>query len=268
MVRRPSPMTPNLLHLLPKELKRLIGDSEVIENTIGCSNAVVLYLKGIKSYLKIAPYNQLEPLEYEAAVLNWLQNKLPVPKVHYYAKFDGREYLLMSEIEGLDCANDAHRKDLKGMVINLAEGLKLIHSVDISNCPFDQTLRIKLEKAKLNIDRGLVDEAEFETEYRGMTASELYALLLERQPGGEDLVFTHGDYCLPNIILKDNAVSGFIDWGRAGVADRYQDLALAARSLRHNFGSEELVALFFDAYGIKEVENNKVDFYILLDEFF
>ena len=44
----------------------------------------------------------------------------------------------------------------------------------------------------------------------------------------------HGDYCLPNIILKEHTVSGYIDVALAGVGDRYQDLALAVRSLAYN----------------------------------
>jgi aminoglycoside phosphotransferase len=58
--------------------------------------------------------------------------------------------------------------------------------------------------------------------------------LMETRPGHEDLVFTHGDYCLPNIILKDGKLSGFVDIGRARLADRYQDLGIAFRSLEYN----------------------------------
>lgn len=80
----------------------------------------------------------------------------------------------------------------------------------------------------------------------------------------------NGDYCLPNIIVSNGNLSGFIDWARAGVADRYQDLALAARSPRHNMGprGHELASLFFQEYGMKHVDFRKLHYYILLDELF
>ena len=39
-----------------------------------------------------------------------------------------------------------------------------------------------------------------------------------------DLVFTHGDYCAPNILVGAaplHTVTGVVDWGYAGVADRW-----------------------------------------------
>ncbi|HEX2619173.1 MAG TPA: phosphotransferase, partial [Phototrophicaceae bacterium] len=91
------------------------------------------------------------------------------------------------------------------------------------------------------------------------------------RPTDEDLVFTHGDYCTPNILINPETLTttGLIDWGRAGIADRYQDLALAARSIDYNFGVD-WIAPFFEAYGISssEVDETKVIFYKLLDEFF
>ena len=41
----------------------------------------------------------------------------------------------------------------------------------------------------------------------------------------EELALSHGDYCLPNVFFKDGKVSGFIDLGASGVADKYLDIA-------------------------------------------
>ena len=62
---------------------------------------------------------------------------------------------------------------------------------------------------------------------------DLYEYLVKNQPM-PDPVFSHGDFCLPNIFVSDQKVTGFVDWGRGGVADRWQDIALCVRSLRHN----------------------------------
>jgi hypothetical protein len=88
----------------------------------------------------------------------------------------------------------------------------------------------------------------------------------------EDRRFTHGDFCLPNVLLVEDGrggfqVSGFVDCGNAGIADAYQDLALAARSVARNFG-EPLVRVLFAKYGLAQPDEPKLAYYQLLDEFF
>ena len=90
-------------------------------------------------------------------------------------------------------------------------------------------------------------------------------------PAQEDLVFVHGDFCLPNVLLAplDGAlhVTGLVDCGRAGVGDRHQDLALAIRSLTYNLGPAS-VSPFLSAYGGPAPDTRLLEFFTILDEFF
>ena len=98
--------------------------------------------------------------------------------------------------------------------------------------------------------------------------------LIQNKPE-EELVFTHGDFCLPNLLAKEDEISGFIDLGRAGVADKYQDIAICYRSLKHNFegkyGGERHENfnpdILFEKLGM-EPDGEKVKYYTLLDELF
>lgn len=81
------------------------------------------------------------------------------------------------------------------------------------------------------------------------------------------MVFTHGDFCPDNIIVADNHLPGYIDLGGGGVADKYQDIALAVRSIQHDLGNE-WVDLFFKEYGLQEPNLKKINFYRQIDEFF
>jgi aminoglycoside phosphotransferase len=85
---------------------------------------------------------------------------------------------------------------------------------------------------KERLRKKLVDESDFDQSRRGRTVSELFDELVSTLPKEQEVVFTHGDYCLPNIIVTAEwNISGFIDLSRAGLGDRYRDLALACRSI-------------------------------------
>lgn len=257
---------------LPADIQRLCMGATWQEITIGCSGDQVFHIvhpQGHTYYLKVATHPLEQELIAEHQRLVWLRGRLPVPTVLAFSHEDEHTYLLLSEIPGLMSFDKHFTQNVSAIVQLLAEGLRLIHNVDITNCPFSARLVPKFALAEQRTCAGLIDEADFDDERKGMHADELLKQLFESRPATEDIVFTHGDFCLPNVLIDPAhlQLSGFIDLGRAGIADRYQDLALAARSLARNFGPE-WVPLLWEVYGLEVIDSNKLAFYQLLDEFF
>src|ERR1041385_8441330 len=122
---------------VPSELKTLIGDSTWHETFEGLSGVRTYLLEGNDNrYLKVAPRNSDPGLLAEKQRLEWLQGKLPVPKILYYGDDTIGQFLLLSEIAGWMAHDEAFRANIHQLVRLLVVGLRQIHSVNIANCPF------------------------------------------------------------------------------------------------------------------------------------
>lgn len=263
--------TPDSLSL-PPEISRHLHGAELQPVTIGLSGADVyrVLAEGQPArYLKVARGYAAHELAAERERLEWLQGQLSVPRVLAFAQEAERTCLLLSEVPGLMACDPAFEDDIPSLIRLYADALRQIHQLDHAACPFDMRLDRRIALAEPRVRAGLVKVEAFDAERRGIPPAVLFERLLRERPPSEDLVFTHGDYCLPNVLIdrERHRVSGYIDWSHAGVADRYMDLALAARSLVYNFGPG-YEPLFWDAYGLKEVDATKLAYYQLLDEFF
>ena len=237
-----------------------IGKSSANTYCLQCSHHPSIFLKVDKKW----PRREL--LE-EKQVLEWLSGKLPVATVILFDEDDKNDYLLISGIPGADAANLVGNIDNAELVILIAKGLRMIHRVPFDDCPFERSLDRVIATAEFNVKHKLVNEGDFNEVRRGKTAEELYKELIRLRPQDEDMVFTHGDYCLPNIMIHQQEIAGFIDLHRAGIADRYRDIALAIRSIRSNIGTGH-EQTFFKECGITEPDIHKIEYYMLLDEFF
>jgi aminoglycoside phosphotransferase len=203
--------------------------------------------------------------------MRWLSNKLPVPEVLEIESDERFEYLLMKGLAGRDCSAVASPSDVKDSVHALTEALRLLRNIDIVDCPFDQTLKVKLPAARRRVELNLVDPSDFDDERQGQSANEALLCLVETPTPLEELVFCHGDLCLPNVLIIAGRCSGFIDLGRAGVADKYQDLALLGRSISCDLNpmySTSDFELILQAIGEDVPDSTKMQYYCLLDEFF
>ena len=253
---------------LPTNFKQAVSGYALRRIHLGLSPSKVFRLEAKNKnslYLKASPRVPGFSLLREKTVLDWLKNRLPVPEVLLFGKSENADFLLLSEISGATTSDDSLQNNALRTIEELVNGLKTIHALPIADCPFDGRLTYKIELVRERILKGLIDESDFDEERQGRTAEDVFRELIETTPAEEDLVFTHGDYCMPNVILENKRLSGFVDWGNAGVADRHQDIALLSRSVCHNFG-DEWEETVFEIYGV-EPNRKKIDFYKLLDEF-
>lgn len=160
----------------------------------------------------------------------------------------------------------------------LAAILKLLWQVDISDCPVTWSPGSKLSLARTAVERGTVDLNNVEPNTFGLGGLEnprqLLTWLESHKPEMEP-VLSHGDFCLPNIFLENGKLSGLIDLGRSGIADRWLDIAICYRSLKHNYGGVYGGTVYpnfdpsslFSTLGI-EPNWEKIRYYLFLDELF
>ncbi|MBB1594303.1 APH(3')-II family aminoglycoside O-phosphotransferase [Achromobacter sp. UMC46] len=253
---------------LPAKWRGDFAHASVEQQSIGESRADVFRVRRPNRpdlFLKSELAGGVSELPDEIDRLRWLaQVGQPAPHVLDTAMEGDRHWLLMTAIRGRDLASAALAP---AQIIGvLATALRNLHHLPIETCPFDHRLEARIAQAKRHVDAGLVDEADFDDERLGQSASQVLAELLSSCPTARDPVVAHGDACLPNFMVDGHQFTGFIDCGRLGIADRFQDLALAARSIARNVG-EQWVPPFFRAYGIAP-DAQRIRFYCLLDEFF
>ena len=258
---------------LPESIRRIVGERIPESEGIGMSGADVYYLDD--RVLKIEDDNRES--RNNLAMLRWLDGKVPVPKVLAEETAAGKRYLIMSRLQGKMACDEGYLDHPEELVKMLADGLRMLWSVDAKDCPCDQTLDHKLENARYTVENGLVDMENVDPDTFGEQGFESPAHLLrwlEEHRPEESPVLSHGDYCLPNVFFKNGQASGFLDLGRCGQADKWLDIALLWRSLRDNFNGSygyddpdfEPDCLFRELD--MEPDWEKIRYYLLVDELF
>ena len=260
---------------IPEPIRAVVGDRSYALDDVGLSDSAVVNFGD--AFLKIEETRENSENEYK--MLTWLQGKLPVPEILAFTREGGKNYLLLSPAEGaMSCAPE-NMEDPEVLAKSLAKALQLFQSVDVDRCPCSAGAEVKLRRAEYNLTHGLCSTENVEPETYGpggfASPEALYKWLCSNRPE-EETALTHGDFCLPNVFLKNGEPSGFIDLGNAGAGDPYMDIALCWRSLRHNYegayGGSILLPDFdpdtlFAALDITP-DREKLRWYLLLDELF
>lgn len=193
----------------------------------------------------------------------WAAPYLPVPVVVALEELGNTTVLLTEALPGLDATSPEWRADLPALVQALGRGLRRFHeAVGEEWCPFRFDLPRALAHVEERVRTNDIHGGGFHDEHAHLSPAAALAELESLAPSDEDLVVCHGDFCAPNVLLQSGRVTGFVDLGELGAADRWWDLAVGAWSVGWNFG-EELEPLFYESYGISP-DPERVRFFRLL----
>ncbi|MDE0556824.1 MAG: aminoglycoside 3'-phosphotransferase [Candidatus Poribacteria bacterium] len=221
---------------------RTASCADVFRYTHPCKQSLFLKVRDTHA----AP--QESDLLAEKTAMSWLQGKLNVPRVVCFHEKGDTQYLLMTQIAGVSGIHQDAKSDVPNLVRLFARGLREIHAIAVDSCPLDWRMERYFAWATDLIDSGVLDGQIPDGKTRNVLRDELDSIRADLPP--EDLVFTHGDYCLPNVMIHNGRLSGYIDLGYAGVGDRYLDFVAAYYTIRRNLGNE-WIPLFFQEYGHK-----------------
>lgn len=215
-------------------------------------------------YLKTRPATAAVPLPAEATRMRWaLAAGLPVPVVLASCRSGGTDWLLTTGLPGEDATVSGLRTEPERLVPLLASGLRTFHLTPAANCPFRFGPDEAMADAARRVRDGLVKPDDMHREHAHLSPPAALAEAARLRPAREpDLVLCHGDYCLPNVLIEDGRVTGFVDLGEMAVADRWYDLAVATWSVTWNLGPgwEEL---FLTSYGVS-ADRQAIAFYRLI----
>lgn len=248
---------------LPKEIEQFVKKMKCVKDGEGKSKADVYKIFDLEKtyYLKVE--KRCDETIREHDMYKWLKGKLPVPEIISESFENGTDYLLIEKAKGIMLESECYRNNPKQLVRLAAEGLKLLWKVPVSECDFDASIESKLKKAKQQIDNGkkvCVDSNMYTKGFNN--EQDVYEYLISNIPK-EDKVLSHGDYCFNNYFAYNNHISSFIDMGRGGIGDRYQDISLCVRELMdYEKTYTELLFQYLDM----EPDYERIRYYILLDE--
>lgn len=191
----------------------------------------------------------------EAGVLEALRRYRPlVPEVLWKAEGSEQPLWLLTLVPGEDLVDLAAGADAAGrarLAVAFGEALRLLHGWRPALPVQERWLQEALARAEANVAAGRAEcPLGRSRRFAGAEPHQVLERLRRWAPGVKlTPAFTHGDYCMPNVLMEGDQISGIIDWSLGGWRDRRLDLAAGAWSVRYNLKDERYVEAFLRAYG-------------------
>lgn len=235
---------------IPQDIRRVMFEANIYDSSCSPEAKVYFIDKGNGYYLKCSDKGTLEK---EAKMTEYFDFKGIGAKVLNYISSDN-DWLLTTAVAGEDCVYEEYLMNPERLCDTLAYELRKLHETDYTGCPIMDRTAEYITVAEKNYCTGNYDKSQFPDSFGYRSAKEAYDVLTEGKDALKSKVLLHGDYCLPNIILNNWKLSGFIDVGSGGVGDRHIDIFWGVWTLWFNLQTDKYRERFLDAYGRDKVD--------------
>jgi kanamycin kinase len=236
----------------PRELRSLLSGAKLYDSSCSPEARVLFIEKDGGCFLKSAPKGKLER---EAKMTRYFHSKGLSAEVLSYIS-DACDWLLTKKVQGDDCTTAKYLEQPKRLCDTFAEKLAMLHAEDFSDCPVKNHTEHYLALAKRNKYADTFDKSRFPDSFGYASAEEAWMVVEKHGHLLQSDTLLHGDYCLPNIILDNWRLSGFIDLDNGGVGDRHIDVFWGIWSLWYNLKTDRYRERFIDAYGRNHVDED------------
>ena len=237
---------------LPGVFDSLISGAEVYDSSCSAAATVLFIDKDSGYYLKSAEKGALAN---EALMTEYFHKKGLSASLVEYISLEC-DYLLTERVAGEDATHRLYLDDPKRLAVLMGESLAMLHSLDFFDCPINDRVETYFKTAEENYGKGLFDLSFFKAEKYDLKADDVFRIAYELKGSLKSDTLIHGDFCLPNIMIDGWRLSGFIDLGNGGVADKHIDLFWGAWTLNFNLGTFDYTDELLDAYGRDKVNPN------------
>lgn len=229
----------------PQEFREFVGQSDLYDSSSSPEARVYFIDRGDGFYLKQSSKGSLK---LEAEMTGYFHSKGLGAEVVSYVS-DVYDWLLTAAVSGEDAVHPRYLEKPERLSEVLGQELRCLHELDVDGCPVMHRTDDFLDLAERNYRLGHFNSALFEASLSFSSAEEAYKVLQEGKDMLQSRVLLHGDYCLPNVMLENWQLTGFIDVGTGGIGDRHIDLFWGIWTLNFNLQTNEYADRFLDAYG-------------------
>jgi aminoglycoside phosphotransferase (APT) family kinase protein len=140
--------------------------------------------------------------------------KVPRP-IAYYPDLGGREAFAMERVHGETIGRRIVRNPPPGLPLQMAEEVAKIHAIEVERLPF---LAATDPVQRMRDELDTVEEPHPAIEL-GLT------WVAERLRPDMELVVTHGDWRIGNLVVDEDGLVAVLDWEFAHLADPVEDVA-------------------------------------------